>query len=279
MTHARSRAMTAFLLCLPIGCQTLSREQALDGPQAARSQPELPPAEASRLCFKTAQELEKAGKLPEAIALYEKSRALNPRQPQISRRLAVLYDLIGNPERATAEFELALQAAPKDPDLLSDLGYSYYCRGRWNEAETCLRQALAVNPKHGRASVNLGMTLAQQDRRQEALEAFNRVVSPAQSYSNLAFILTAQGKREDAKLAYRKAVSLDPSLRIAQAALAKLQRADAKLERADAQPTTSSQPTTSTRSQTPRSDLVLQPTSGISPRATRHDEPIYVSPE
>ena len=41
--------------------------------------------------------------------------------------------------------------------------------------------------------------------------------------SNLAFILTAQGKKEDARRAYHEALRLEPNLRIAQLALQKLE--------------------------------------------------------
>ena len=47
-------------------------------------------------------------------------------------------------------------------------------------------------------------------------------MTPAQAQANLAFVLTAQGKREEAKAAYRKALQLDPSLALARDALAKL---------------------------------------------------------
>ena len=123
------------------------------------------------------------------------------------------------------EYQKLLKPSPKDADLLNDVGYCYYNQGKWSEAEKYLRQALAINPKLARAWINLGMTLAQQNRIEESLEAFAKVVSPAQAQCNLAFIWTTQGKREEAKAAYRKALTLEPNLAPARIAfLAKLEQ-------------------------------------------------------
>src|SRR6185369_9509476 len=108
-------------------------------------------------------------------------------------------------------------------DLLNDLGYCYYSRGKWTDAETTLRKAVTANPQHQRAWVNLGMTLAQMERYQESFEAFTHAVPAAQAHCNLAFILTTQGKRDDAKQAYRLALNFDPGLTLARAALQKLE--------------------------------------------------------
>jgi Tfp pilus assembly protein PilF len=212
------------------GCQLLSRDNAnppsngpTSPPPTASNKSELPPEAAAEACRATAESLEKAGKDAEAIALYEKARQAGSHRYEISRRLAVLYDRQGDFNKATNEYRQLLQKNPKDADLLNDFGYCYYSQGKWAEAETQLRRALSINPKHPRAWVNLGMTLAQMHKTEDSLEAFRKVVSPAQAYSNLAFILTTQGKFDDAKAVYRQALALDPELALARAALAKLE--------------------------------------------------------
>lgn len=245
-----TRFSTAFLvvsLVLPLvaGCQgttgTISssssilgsarlwksdRPTLLIGPEAAAQAPpppELPPPEAARLAFHTAQEFEKNGRLPEAIQFYEKARGHDPAlRLATARRLAVLYDLTADFPKADAEYALLLQAHPKDADLLNDLGYSYYSRGQWNISEQYLRQAVQLQPHHKKAWINLGLACAQQGKVDESLHAFQQAVSPAQAHCNLAFILAAQGHREQALQHYRTALQLDPSLRLAQAALGRL---------------------------------------------------------
>jgi Tfp pilus assembly protein PilF len=216
-------------LCGPLACQTvplstmspMASSSAL--PPPAANNKELPPEEAARVCLAAAEEMEKGGLYAQAAALYEKARKDYPRFASVSRRLAVLYDEQGDFTRAQEEYEKALKLTPKDADLLNDFGYSWYCRGNWTEAEKYLRQAVAADPNHRTAWVNLGLTLGQEQRYDDSLQAFGHAVSPAQAQCNLAFVFTTQGKREEARVAYRRALELDGSLGLARAALDKLE--------------------------------------------------------
>ena len=125
------------------------------------------------------------------------------------------------------EFQDQLQKYPKDSVLLCDIGYSYYNRGQWTEAENHLRKAISQDKSNKRAWVNLGMALAQQNKTNEALEAFEKGVTAAEARSNLAFILAVRGKTEEAKQAYRAALQLEPALNLARIALNKLENPEA----------------------------------------------------
>ena len=192
-------------------------------PEPADEDGPLPPAEAARACFTTAEELVKAGHRHEAIRLYEKARQYNPQLQGLSRRLAVLYDQAGESLQAAAEYRRALQENPQDADLLNDLGYFHYRRKRWAEAETQLRRAVEINPKHEAAWTNLGLVLAGQGCYQEAFDAFNRAVGPAAAHSNVGVILAKHGRREEAVRRFRQALTLDPTLKQPQAFLEYLQ--------------------------------------------------------
>ena len=209
-------------LQLPTSMQIVNKDSFF--PPANQSQaPELPAKDSARVCLATAESLDRKGKHAEAIPLYEKARNQDPRNAtQVTKRLAVLYDTVGEFEQARKEYERALKQSPSDADVLTDLGYSCYCRGLWPEAEKHLRQALVANPRHPRAAVNLGLTLAQQERYAESVEMFKKAVSPAQANCNLGFILLAQQKPAEARKAYQDALALDPSLQIARIALTKM---------------------------------------------------------
>ena len=53
----------------------------------------------------------------------------------------MLYDATGDSVRSLAEYNKAIEADPKNPSLLSDLGYYHYERGNHAEAEQSLRKA------------------------------------------------------------------------------------------------------------------------------------------
>jgi Tfp pilus assembly protein PilF len=190
-------------------------------------QHELPPKKAAQVCLAVAELEEKEGREADAIAQYQKARQFDPSLRSVGRRLAVLYDRTGDADHALAEYRRAIDDNPRDGDLHNDLGYFYYQRGAWAEAERTFRAALALRPDYARAWNNLGMTLAQQQRYEESLAAFQKVVSPANAYCNLGFILMTQGKHAEAKQAYEKALQKDPSLKVAQDALASLQESPA----------------------------------------------------
>lgn len=259
---------------VPAGCQsfapavaaTLAGPTPAPGTEAALSKKaELSNAEQVKLCMTTAETLERGGKYAEAIGLYLRARELDARSDRPTRRLAVLYDRIGKFDQAQEEYERALRKTPEDANLCNDLGYSYYNRGQWRESEKYLRKAVALNPKHATAWNNLGMVLAQEEAYGEALEAFAKVVSPARAKCNVAFILTTQGKREQAKQTYREALALEPGLQLAHAALGKLEH-----PAAEKTTTAKTSPSRASRREEAR------PRTGPSPLAPDMTSPVHV---
>jgi tetratricopeptide (TPR) repeat protein len=183
------------------------------------------------LCIRTAQHYEKDGRVEDAIKLYEKARTTDPATAnQAGRRLAVLYDKFGDFTKSTAEYEAQLQLAPNDAELLTDFGYSHYCRGDWTNAEATLKRAVQIDPKQKRAWVNLGLAQAQQSKWDESFHSFSNAVRPADAQSNIAFVMASQGRNAEAKERYRAALSLDPSHKVAQAGLRTLEKPPAKGE-------------------------------------------------
>jgi Tfp pilus assembly protein PilF len=181
---------------------------------------ELPADKTAELCQAAGEELEKQGLHADAATQYENARQHDPRRgPVVARRLAVIYDRLGDDARALPEYKQALTAAPHDADLLNDFGYYYYQRGNLPEAEKCFKQALEANPKHQRATVNLGLTLGKQGRMDVSLETFRRVLPASQAYCNVGVLLAQQGKPAEARRALEEALRLEPGLQKAQAVL------------------------------------------------------------
>ena len=73
--------------------------------------------------------------------------------------------------------------------------------------------------------MNLGLALAQQGKQAEALEAFSHAVSTAEAHANVAFVLAVQGKKAEALATYRRALEMEPALKIAQIAVQRLEAA------------------------------------------------------
>jgi tetratricopeptide (TPR) repeat protein len=214
------------------GClsPSTSLKPRLDGGGEATAD-HLPSAKTAELQFALAEDLVKKGQGAAAILQFEKARQNDPRlSARAARRLGVLYDLVGEPAKSMTEFQAALKEFPKDAELLTDVGYAYYNRGDWAEAEKHLRLALTVDAQCKRARMNLGMTLVQTGKLEQGLAEFEAVVSPAEAQANLGFLLLAQGKRPEARQAYQRALELEPNLRVARTALEKMEQQPASQE-------------------------------------------------
>ena len=224
MTARRLGGLLALLLGVgpQLGCVTLPWTVA-EAPSARPAQPVDPPPktvlrtprspeDTAQLCVATAQIMEKNGCIEEAIHQYLRARENNPQLHEIAHRLAVLYQRQGDYVHAAEEFQQALKAHPKDPDLLNDMGYYCYEREEWAEAEKWLRQAVAVAPKLQRAWVNLGMTLGRQGRADASYEAFAKVLAPAQAHSNVGVLMAQLGKGEEARRELETVLALEPGL-------------------------------------------------------------------
>jgi Flp pilus assembly protein TadD len=143
-------------------------------------------------------------------------------QANAERRLAAAFDKMGRFTQADVHYNKALKAAPTDPKVWNDVGYSYYLQNRWADAERALKTADQIEPSNPRVLTNLGLTLAAQGKDSDALTAFTRAAGPAVGHANLGFILAALGRPEAAQSHYREALQIQPDLKAAQVALAKL---------------------------------------------------------
>ncbi len=109
----------------------------------------------------------------QAELCYRSVLELEPENAIANHRLAVLADRRGDFATSEKYYLAALKREPNDPDLLSDLGYSYLLQGRPMESERCLFAALRANPRHQKARDNLNLLCCQ--RRATAIRAFEIV--------------------------------------------------------------------------------------------------------
>jgi tetratricopeptide (TPR) repeat protein len=172
--------------------------------------------------------LEKAGKLAEAIALCEKMRDPgNPNAAQATKKIALLAHRHGDLDRAEQEYKLLNQQNPNDADVLTKLGDIAYARNQWWAAGKYYGDAVRMQESHSSAWAGLGMTLAQQGDYDGSWKAFKRVVSDAEAYCEIAFVLQQQRKSREAITAYEAALKLEPTMPRATAELAKLRQSNA----------------------------------------------------
>jgi tetratricopeptide (TPR) repeat protein len=245
------------------GCVALkdATVQTATGPGASGASVTLPAQplaafhdnETEKLCLTAAARFEDNECWGEAIVQLEKARKANPKL-EMSHRLALLYEKEQDYPKALAEYNKELEAAkqndadvlngilaglkklvgrplPKssEPLVLTDIGYCLYLKGDWAESERYLNLALEKDPQNATAWVNLGLTLAAQNRVEDSLNAAQHAIAPAAAYANVAFVqATRLGRLVEAKALYRKALELDPNNQLAQRALTELEQIEKK---------------------------------------------------
>lgn len=191
--------------------------------------------------------LHQRGRVSEAIALYRKILALDPRHPQAHSNLGVAlrgqgllqeaerhyrqaiaikpdfadaYVNLANmlmrrrPDEAIGFYKRAVELKPGDAGVLYNYGLTLQQQGFTEEAVYAYRRALALRPQFADAWNNLGLALADQNKLGEASDAYRQSIvcdaNSPQAYNNLGLVLQEQGLLDDAVTAFNHATALDP---------------------------------------------------------------------
>ena len=113
-------------------------------------------------------------------------------------------------------------------DRAFEMAVAQYRAGRWAEAENIYRQILAQFPDNAIVMHHLGILLAQQSRREEAIRLLARVVqlqpNNAEAHSDFGSALREVGRFDEAAAALSRAVALKPGMAMAHANLANVYR-------------------------------------------------------
>jgi tetratricopeptide (TPR) repeat protein len=177
-------------------------DEALEAAEAADSAPHL------------ARALQRAGRIDEAVAQYERILRDTPRDAEAPAELAAL--LVQRREWARAEqvVRRALQRQPGRPDLHLLLGEARHRQKALDEAEAAYRRALELDAQLIAAQVRLSDVLRDSGRLDEALAAARRAVelddeSPLGHFA-LAMALRAKGRMDAALQSFETARARDP---------------------------------------------------------------------
>lgn len=100
----------------------------------------------SRLYAERTKDFEKA------LALAKQARALAPEDAGVAHMVGRLALRAGDYPWALSLLQDSVRKLSTQPEVLYDLGWSYYCMGRVEEAQASMEQALKLNPNFANAS-------------------------------------------------------------------------------------------------------------------------------
>jgi len=164
-----------------------------------------------------------------ALSAFQEAISLDGTMPIYRNTLGVLYlDQLLRPDLALKEFERATELDANYPEAHLNTGIALAEMARWGEAVPAYRRAIGM-PTLAVPHIayqNLGLALYHLKQYREADEALRLSIRLEPTlegpYYNLGLVLLAQGRQEEAKLAFRQARDLAPESRFGQAALGQL---------------------------------------------------------
>ena len=161
-----------------------------------------------------------AGRAMDAIRLIKAAISENPSNASFYNNLGNALQGQGSLQDAIAAYEKALTLQPNDADAHFNLGCLLAKLERFDEADRCYRRALALQPAMADAHNNLGFVLHRRGKFPEAAKSYRKAIAMApqfaEAHNNLANVLRDQGDFGDAITSYNKALSLKPDYADAQ---------------------------------------------------------------
>lgn len=161
-----------------------------------------------------ALQLQAAGQLDAAVALFEELLATNPGHPPALYSLGVIALNAGRIDDALALSEKGVAAAPAFAPMRFIRGAALQAAGRKVEALASYDAALAIQPNFVEVLLNSGVLLRDMLRHKEALERFNQVLTfdpdHRSALANTAILLTEFKHSDKAIPMFERLLTLAP---------------------------------------------------------------------
>ena len=111
------------------------------------------------------------GDAAQAVAFYREALADDPSEARVAYKLAKALDKQNDFANEKAELQRAIELNPNLAEAQNQMGYLAGKSGDLSRAESCYRAALHASPSYVVAWINLGATLADEAKWQEAKQA------------------------------------------------------------------------------------------------------------
>jgi predicted Zn finger-like uncharacterized protein len=169
------------------------------------------------LRFKLGVTLRRMRAFEAALKVFDKVEELDKNFPGLALERGVLFEEMGQTERALAFFSAALAKAPNDPDLQLRVAATQVAAGQWKLAEPTLRQMVKERPQSAEAHFFLGRALllagaTPADMLREFERATDLDGQRAEYWMYVGWASNEAGNVAKAESALKRALDLDRSL-------------------------------------------------------------------
>ena len=165
--------------------------------------------------YSLAVALERSSRTADALAEFERSLAFRSDYPAAHIGFANLLRDVGRNDEAAAHYRLALRLKPDFPEVECSLGEALVASGRFDEAIAWFRQARHLQPDYPAARHNLATALFATGHTTEAIAELTELLrlkpDLAATHDILGNILRKSGRTTEAIVHYEQAVRLEPT--------------------------------------------------------------------
>ena len=148
------------------------------------------------------------------LDVYREILSLNAESAEADMLAGEAYDELKNDAGAIAEFQAAVKADPKAPDVHFGYGYLLWRGLKFSEAEKAFQSELDNNPEHALALAYLGDTEIQLHHSDQAVPHLEHALqiqpSVVIAHLDLGIIYEGQGRKDDAIRELKTAEKLSP---------------------------------------------------------------------
>jgi len=166
---------------------------------------------------------------------YQALYRLDPDSWYVHRALGESLSASGQPEKAIAEYEAAVQKQPNNPDLYESLGEEEQKVSRFDNATKAYQQELKLSPENAIALYNLGKIQVETGDPATGVTTLRRAVdahaNAAPTYFYLGLGLSKLGQNQESQDWLEKSLASKPSDFIKQSTYYELARVYQKLNR------------------------------------------------
>lgn len=140
---------------------------------------------------------------------------MNAKQPIFYNNLGNILRKFGNNKDSETCLKNAITLNPNEPIFYNNLVLTLINQDKFSEAETFINKAIILNPNHPVFLNTLGITLQNLKKFQQAEVIYKRVIKMMPKYTeainNLGTVLDKLNKIDEAEELYRKAICLNSS--------------------------------------------------------------------
>ena len=147
----------------------------------------------------------------DAEASYQRALELDPANAKVVRSAAALAATLGRYDEAITLDRRAIALDPLWVAAHYYLGLDACYARRWSEAEAALRKALELNPQYPGAHTVLGLTYLERSKPEEALMQIQKEPDPFWRDYGLALAYHAAGKKQEADAALKGIIEEYPN--------------------------------------------------------------------